>query len=52
LLAVLRDADEPVPAARLDAAWPDPEQRERALASLLADGLAEALPGGRYALPG
>jgi A/G-specific adenine glycosylase len=52
LLAVLRDADEPVPAARLDAAWADESQRERALASLLADGLAEALPGGRYALPG
>jgi A/G-specific adenine glycosylase len=51
LLAVLRDADEPVPAARLDAAWPDPEQRGRALASLVADGLAEPLPGARYALP-
>jgi A/G-specific adenine glycosylase len=52
LLAVLRDADGPVPAARLDAAWPDPQQRERALASLIADGLAEALPGGRFGLPG
>jgi A/G-specific adenine glycosylase len=52
LLAVLRDSGGPVPAARLDAAWPDPRQRERALASLVADGLAEALPGGRFALPG
>jgi A/G-specific adenine glycosylase len=51
LLAVLRDADEPVPATRLDAAWPDAQQRDRALASLLADGLAEAMPGGCYALP-
>jgi len=51
LLAVLRDADEPVPAARLDAAWPDAPQRTRALASLVADGLAEPLPGNRYALP-
>jgi len=51
LLAVLRDADEPVPAARLDAAWPDAPQRTRALASLVADGLAEPLPGDRYALP-
>ena len=51
LLAVLRDADEPVPAARLDAAWPDAQQRDRALASLVADGLAEPLPGDRYALP-
>jgi A/G-specific adenine glycosylase len=51
LLAVLRDADGPVPAARLDAAWPDAQQRGRALASLVADGLAEALPTGSYALP-
>jgi A/G-specific adenine glycosylase len=51
LLAVLRDSDEPVPAARMDAAWPDAEQRDRALASLLADGLAEATPAGHYALP-
>ena len=51
LLAVLRDCDEPVPAARLDAAWPDARQRDRALASLVADGLAEPLPGDRYALP-
>jgi A/G-specific adenine glycosylase len=51
LLAVLRDADEPVPATRLDAAWPDARQRDRALASLVTDGLAEALPGDCYALP-
>ena len=51
LLAVLRDADGPVPAARLDAAWPDESQRTRSLASLVADGLAESLPGGDYALP-
>src|SRR5581483_9568656 len=35
LLAVLRDANEPVPAARMDAAWPDAAQRTRALASLV-----------------
>jgi len=51
LLAVLRDADGPVPATRLDAAWPDESQRGRSLASLVADGLAESLPGDRYALP-
>ena len=51
LLAVLRDAHAPVPAARLDAAWPDENQRVRSLASLVADGLAESLPGGHYALP-
>jgi A/G-specific adenine glycosylase len=51
LLAVLRDAHGPVPAVRLDAAWPDEIQRARSLASLVADGLAESLPGGHYALP-
>ena len=51
LLAVLRDAHGPVPAARLDATWPDENQRVRSLASLVADGLAESLPGGYYALP-
>src|SRR5262249_32189798 len=51
LLAVLRDSGGPVPAARLDAAWPDENQRTRSLASLVADGLAEPLTGGRYALP-
>jgi A/G-specific adenine glycosylase len=51
LLAMLRDADGPVPAGRLDAAWPDAIQRARALASLISDGLAEYHPGGGYALP-
>jgi A/G-specific adenine glycosylase len=50
LLAVLRDSDEPVPAAGIEAAWPDAPQRARALASLLADGLAESHPDG-YTLP-
>jgi A/G-specific adenine glycosylase len=51
LLAVLRDADGPVPAAHLDAAWPDAAQRDRALASLVTDGLAETIPTGHYRLP-
>jgi A/G-specific adenine glycosylase len=51
LLAVLRDSDGPVPASRLDAVWADEGQRTRALASLVADGLAEPLPGGHYRLP-
>ncbi len=51
LLAVLRDAPGVVPTAQLDAAWPDANQRVRSLASLVADGLAESLPGGHYALP-
>lgn len=52
LLAVLREADGPVPAERLDEAWPDAPQRVRALVSLVTDGLARSLPDGRYALPG
>lgn len=39
LLAVLRDAPGPVPQRRLDDAWADPVQRDRALASLIHDGL-------------
>jgi A/G-specific adenine glycosylase len=52
LLAVLRAADGPVPAARLDPAWNDSGQRARALAALIADGLVTASPDGCYALPG
>lgn len=51
LLAVLRDANGPVPASRLDQVWPLPVQRARALDGLVADGLVDALPGGEYALP-
>lgn len=39
LLGLVRDHEGPVPKARLDSVWDDPVQRERALASLLADGL-------------
>jgi A/G-specific adenine glycosylase len=53
LLAVLREATGPVPRARLDLVWADAGQRERALASLVADGLVcPAPPGDRYALAG
>jgi A/G-specific adenine glycosylase len=52
LLAVLRDTDGPVPLAQLDAVWSEPGQRTRALASLIADGLATERPGGGYSLPG
>ena len=51
LLAVLRTAAGPVPGAQLDAAWPEPQQRSRALDSLVADGLVDPLPDGRFALP-
>jgi A/G-specific adenine glycosylase len=51
LLAVLRDSLEPVTQDRLDAAWPEHVQRARALDGLVADGLVDPLPDGRFALP-
>ena len=51
LMAVLREAHEPVGKSTLDLAWPDPPQRERALDGLVADGLVEPLEGNRYRLP-
>jgi len=51
LLAVLRDSDGPVEQAQLDAVWSRAPQRERALDGLVADGLVDPLPDGRYALP-
>jgi A/G-specific adenine glycosylase len=51
LLAVLRSSDVRVERAELDAAWPDPAQRERALGSLLADGLVVGDDRSDYALP-
>lgn len=52
LMAVLRDADHPVPKVTLDAAWPAATQRERALDGLVSDGLVEPLDDGFYRLPG
>lgn len=52
LLAILRDAVDPVPSAALDAAWPDPARRAGALASLLDDGLAVEITAGHWALGG
>ncbi|MCY7340277.1 MAG: A/G-specific adenine glycosylase [Pseudonocardia sp.] len=51
LLDVLRDAPGPVDRSALDAAWSDAGQRDRCLASLLVDGLAEQHDDGRFALP-
>jgi len=50
ILAELRSAHIPVTAAELESVWPDAAQRDRALAGLLADGLAVAAEGG-YTLP-
>ena len=51
LMAVLREADGPVPRDALDAAWDDPVQRARCLDALVADGLVEPLTDHRFALP-
>ena len=52
LLAVLRDAPAAVPSAALDAVWSETEQRGRALAGLIDDGLVVCLDDGTFALPG
>ncbi|MGI9006241.1 MAG: A/G-specific adenine glycosylase, partial [Streptosporangiaceae bacterium] len=52
LLAVLRAAGGPVPAAGLGADWPDRAQRDRVLVALLADGLAQSYTRDRIGLPG
>jgi A/G-specific adenine glycosylase len=51
LLAALRATDGTVAAGDLDLVWPDAAQRTRALAGLVADGLAEPAGNGRYRLP-
>lgn len=53
LLDVLRDNTTPVTRGQLDLAWlSDTAQRDRALDSLLTDGLVEQTPDGRFALAG
>lgn len=51
LLAVLRSSDRPVSRVELDRAWVDVGQRERALHSLLTDGLAVVVDDELIALP-
>ena len=52
LLAVLRDGGGPVTQVDFDVVWADRTQLARALDGLVADGLVDPLPDGRYALPG
>ncbi|MGV0851228.1 A/G-specific adenine glycosylase [Mycolicibacterium phlei] len=53
LLDVLRASDSPVTKEQLDVVWlTDTAQRDRALDSLLVDGLVEQTPDGRFALAG
>lgn len=51
LLSMVRESDVAVPKYRLDTVWPQDVQRERALDSLLADGLLVRLDLDLYALP-
>jgi A/G-specific adenine glycosylase len=52
LMAVLREAEGSLARQRLDAVWPEPVQRERALQSLLDDGLVVSADEDRFAFPG
>jgi len=52
ILAELRGSATPVPAGRLEAIWHLPEQRDRALGSLLADGLVSRIGSDHFALAG
>lgn len=51
LMDVLRAAEHPVPQSALDVVWPVEAQRQRAQDALVADGLMDPLPDGRFALP-
>jgi A/G-specific adenine glycosylase len=50
IMAELRSTHHPVTAAEIESLWPDAVQRDRALAGLLADGLAVCVDTGMYAL--
>ena len=52
LLALLREADGPVTADDLVTVWDDSRQRDRALDSLVADGLVEPIGDVTFRLPG
>jgi A/G-specific adenine glycosylase len=51
IMALVREADGPVAAGRIEAVWPGAEQRERCLAALVADGLLVVAGPTTYALP-
>ena len=51
LMAVLREAPGSVSRSRLDNVWTDAPQRDRALESLLSDGLVVETEDNRYSLP-
>lgn len=51
IMALLRDSSDPVPRTAIDGVWHEAGRREAALTGLISDGLVEALPGDRFALP-
>jgi A/G-specific adenine glycosylase len=51
LMDVLRASPGPVTEADLTVDWHDHAQRQRALDSLVADGLVDPLPDNTFALP-
>ena len=51
IMAELRSTHRPVNDSEISGLWPDEAQRNRALAGLLADGLAVTDPAGGYTLP-
>ncbi len=51
LLEALRSRPAAVPTSVLEQSWPHAEQRDRALAGLIADGLVVRRRSGRFALP-
>jgi len=51
ILQLLRDSDDPVPRQSVEQVWGDSVQRERALGSLIDDGLVVTAPGDQIRLP-
>lgn len=51
IMAAVRSSRSSVPRSVVEATWPVADQRDRALASLLADGLVEVTSSGRLRLP-
>ena len=52
IMALARETEGSVGLTSIETAWPIVEQRERCLASLVADGLLTQVTPGRWALPG
>ncbi|MCC3764714.1 A/G-specific adenine glycosylase [Glycomyces sp. TRM65418] len=51
IMALLRNADEPVERARIDAVWPDARMLDEAVSQLIAEGLIGTDESGRFELP-